>query len=640
MIVGLKKYLIYGIQQEVDRFFSRAQTEGILQFISPTRTKPLPLPGTLQNLAQAHRVLRKLPVKPAYTGHRDLAFADQIAARILELRSQEERLREQLRVLNVEIARVAPFGFFSKEEIAYIERAGKKVVQFYCQKASKKEELPENNLFYITTEYDLDYFIGIHDQPTSYPRMFTVEIDRPVNVLLEDREVVQESLRDVEADLKNQAIYYDVLQEGFIDHLNEHHLQEAKSDVVYPLQNQLFFIEAWVPKDKVRAFQELIDGMAIQVEPIAIEKQDVIPTCMRNAHFTRLGEDLVHIYDIPAHTDKDPSGWVFWFFMLFFAMIVADAGYGLMYVALSTFLLFKHRKMRSRKKRRFLKLLFSLSCACVVWGVLTSSFFGLQISPENWASKVSIVQYLAERKADYVLEAKNDVYEEWVTKYPAIRAASSGREMLDIAVQNKEGSIEYEMQSTFIDNILLEFSLLIGIIHIATSFLRSLARNWAGIGWIIFMLGGYLYVPIPLKATTIVYFMEMVGKPEGATIGIQAIYVGIGIAVVLALLQKRWKGIKEGLNVIQVFTDVLSYLRLYALGLAGFMLAATFNGIAKNVGLFFGVLILLAGHSINVTLGIFAGLIHGLRLNFIEWYHYSFDGGGKLFNPLVRLKRE
>jgi V/A-type H+-transporting ATPase subunit I len=79
-------------------------------------------------------------------------------------------------------------------------------------------------------------------------------------------------------------------------------------------------------------------------------------------------------------------------------------------------------------------------------------------------------------------------------------------------------------------------------------------------------------------------------------------------------------------------------LRLYALGLAGSIMAATFNNVGAAVGFAAGVLVVLLGHGVNILLGTMSGVIHGLRLNFIEWYHYSFDGGGKLFNPLMKHK--
>jgi len=91
--------------------------------------------------------------------------------------------------------------------------------------------------------------------------------------------------------------------------------------------------------------------------------------------------------------------------------------------------------------------------------------------------------------------------------------------------------------------------------------------------------------------------------------------------------------------VIQVFADVLSYLRLYALALGGMVMAHTFNDhLGIEVGVVSGTLILLAGHFVNIGICAMGGVIHGLRLNFLEWYHYSFEGGGRLFNPL-KLRR-
>jgi V/A-type H+-transporting ATPase subunit I len=67
-------------------------------------------------------------------------------------------------------------------------------------------------------------------------------------------------------------------------------------------------------------------------------------------------------------------------------------------------------------------------------------------------------------------------------------------------------------------------------------------------------------------------------------------------------------------------------------------MAVTFNEMAANAGVFFGFFILLLGHTVNMTMGIMGGVIHGLRLNFLEWYHYSFEGGGRLFHPLKFYK--
>ena len=115
---------------------------------------------------------------------------------------------------------------------------------------------------------------------------------------------------------------------------------------------------------------------------------------------------------------------------------------------------------------------------------------------------------------------------------------------------------------------------------------------------------------------------------------------GIGVAWVLAIIRHGWTGIFEVMVLIQVFADTLSYLRLYALGLAGAIVASTVNEIASGLPLMIGVLLILLSHFINIILSTMSGIIHGLRLNFLEFYHYSFEGGGKQFQPLKLLKKE
>ena len=66
-------------------------------------------------------------------------------------------------------------------------------------------------------------------------------------------------------------------------------------------------------------------------------------------------------------------------------------------------------------------------------------------------------------------------------------------------------------------------------------------------------------------------------------------------------------------------------------------MAATFNNISSNLPLVLGIIVLIFGHGINIVLAIMGGVIHGLRLNFIEWYHYSFEGGGHRFKPLSKI---
>ena len=638
MIIDVKKYLILGVKEDIDRFFARAQQKGILEFISPIGKKAIETPVEIQQLLKAMKILRKLPVKKTYQGGGDLQYADETAQRILELKGEVERLSEEKRLLEVEIIRVAPFGDFSLEDIDYIEKKGKYEIQFFCMKTAKSHLANfGDEVFFISREYDLDYFIAINKTARSYPDMIEMRIDRPLGELHTHLNFVKESLHQIEAELKGYAGHLDFLHEAFVERLNDHHLVAAKKEVIYPLENSLFAIEAWVPSNKTNMLFSMVGGMTIHCEQVLIEANDRVPTYMENKGVQRIGEDLVKIYDIPATTDRDPSGWVFWFFALFFAMIVADGGYGLLYLGLCLFLRFKYPNLRASSKR-LLNLATFLSASCVIWGILTSAFFGLEISPKSWFGKLSIIQYLAIKKADYHLSQHDDVYQFWVSKFNDLTSVQSGQDFLDTAIVKKEHHVSYEALDAFSDSILLELSLVIGVIHVSLSLLRYLRRHWAGVGWVVFLIGGYMYFPLILKATSMIHFLGIADKATAEAIGLQLIYTGIAIAIFLALLQKRLKGIGEVATLVQVFADVLSYLRLYALGLAGVIIAETFNEIGRTVGLFLGVLVILLGHSVNVMLGLMAGSIHGLRLNFIEWYHYSFDGGGRLFHPLMRLK--
>ena len=407
----------------------------------------------------------------------------------------------------------------------------------------------------------------------------------------------------------------------------------------YPIEDAVFAIEGWVPKNQIHKLRPLIEGKAVFFEPIVVEKEDRIPTCMENKDVGRIGEDLVRIYDIPAATDKDPSGWVFCAFVLFFAMIIADGGYGLIFLGLAFFLKAKFPNLKAGAKR-FMQLIFILATTCIVWGILTSSFFGIDMGPKGPLAKLSILDRIAEKKAAFPMQKNDSVHKFWVKKYPAIQSAKTGQEMHSRAVAKKGKIKSYEMLRKFSNNILLEFSLFVGVVHVCLGLLRYCRRNFANLGWVAFAIGGYLYFPVSLKATSMIEFLGWIPKDTAATVGIQLIYIGMGAAVLLALFQKRLRGIGEITHVIEVFADILSYLRLYALALASSIMASTFNDIGLGIGLVVGSIIILLGHSVNLLLASMGGVIHGLRLNFIEWYHYCFEGEGKIFNPLRKLKEE
>lgn len=640
MIVDLHKYLIYGAKEEMDRFFTLAQRAGFLEFIGIWQKKALEIPPHVKRVLSAIRILRAW--EGAETGVEMAVPSDPFlfAEKVVEINSSLEKLFEEERVLRAEIARIAPFGDFATQDVSFIEQEGKRSIQFFCMKSVHAEdaEIPPE-LIYLGTEYDLAYYVSISKERMQYPKMIEIQIERPVGMLRERLRNLKEQIALNEAQLRGWARFSSLLQDGLAHGLNEHDLKSARHDAVFPMREAIFAIEAWVPQTRIASLHGLLSSLSVECVEIAIEPNDRIPTCMENKGSSKVGEDLVQVYDIPSPSDKDPSLWVLVFFAIFFAMIIADAGYGLLFLLSAALLKWKMPRLAGAGKR-FLKLIFILGLSTTIWGVFTASFFGLEIGADNPYRKVSLLHYLATKKAEYLMKEKNDVYEDYVQNFPAVATATNGHDFLLKAAKEQDGEVKYVALTDFYDNVLMEFALVIGIIHLSCALGRYLLRNWSNLGWIIFMVGGYLYFPVAsLHATSIIHFMGWVSKPMALLIGQQLLYGGFALAILAALIQRGiGASLMETLNVIQVFSDVLSYLRLYALGLAGMIVAQTFNGLGAKFGIVVGVIIVLIGHTVNISLSIMSGVIHGLRLNFLEWYHYCWDGGGKLFNPL-RLRK-
>jgi V/A-type H+-transporting ATPase subunit I len=189
-------------------------------------------------------------------------------------------------------------------------------------------------------------------------------------------------------------------------------------------------------------------------------------------------------------------------------------------------------------------------------------------------------------------------------------------------------------------NQVMILSILFGMIHISSSLLLKFknTRDFAALGWIPVIWGGYFFIS---------------GRMGEGVDNAPAKYVMISGFILVFLFSSSRRNILvrvlEGLNgllgVVQIFADVLSYLRLFALGIATMYMAQTFNMLAESlvqsvpwIGYLFAGLILLVGHGINLLLGVMGGVIHGLRLNFLEWYRWCFAGDGLVYRPFRIIK--
>lgn len=638
MRVDLKKYLFIGVESERAAFFEEAQKSGIIDFIKGTDV-PLADDSDIHHITKAIKILRGLPLGEQEETT-EYILADGISTKIIQLSHHLEKLNEEKRMNNLDMSRVEVFGDFSTKDLKAFENEANRHVQFFFSKSGLRDdvELPDE-LIFIDSERGLDYFIAINKEPRQYDKMIEMQIPRPIGELRKKRDQIEQDIHQTEQRLKSYAKYNRFLHHALIYKMNSYNLRNRTEYAHKTMDGDLFAVEGWVPVNKKKALNALIEKQDVHAEEIAIEPEDVIPTYLENAGYNKIGEDLVHIYDTPSHTDKDPSFWIITFFAFFFAMIIGDAGYGLVFLLTAIYIRYKYKKMKPLGNRIWW-LMVILACTTIFWGTMTSSFFGMHISQDSPIRKVSLINWLVHKKADYHFNNKDAVYEYWVKKYPNLKDAKDSKEFLLGAKSEHAGHEQYDMVVKFADNVLLELALMIGVLHIIVSFIRYLDRNWSGIGWVMALIGSYLFVPYFIDSTSMIHFAFGLPFKEAAENGFYLMIGGFAAAFVLALIQHRWMGLLEPTHVIQIFADTMSYLRLYALAFAGAVVVETINGFAGSMNIVFGAILFILGHLMNIVLGVMAGVIHGLRLNFLEWYHYSFEGGGKKYNPLRKLDYE
>lgn len=599
MRVEVKKYLFLGKESKKLAFFEAAQELGKIQF-KDRDEKPTP---EMEEVGRALKVLRRYEGVEARgeIKHKD-AKAQREALRLAdELEEVKGRLREVCR----EIERVRPFGCFDPE----LARSLK--ARFYLS-AKPVDAFSIGGDAYFT----------LHDRRVE--GAVEVQIDRSLSEL-HDEEKKLEGWRDqIEEALSELSREIPLIEKHITDLYNERQLSVALQASLHPADSA-FLSTGWVPDTYVDKVADLASQYGICMEEVAPESGEVVPTYLENGSWGKVGEDLVELFDTPSHEDKDPSYWVLAAFALFFAFIIGDGGYGAVFLGLFVYLRFKHPNLKGAK-RRMLNLGLLLSSVCVVWGVLTHAFFNVSIDIDSPMRKLSLITWLAERKADYVLDMRAFQYNEWMKMVPD---AVSGRDFL-----RKSGDI----LNVLSDHVLLELSLFIGALHMLTGMFRYLSRNISLLGWILFLAGGYLYLPLYLNVPSLLHYAFHVPYEGGAVVGLYLMGIGASFATMAAIFKHGLTGIFEIMNGIGVFSDALSYLRLYALALAGSIVSNSINTAAAELPLIFAVLLILLAHLLNMGLGIMGGVIHGLRLNFLEWYHYSFEGGGKKFKPLERME--
>lgn len=359
--------------------------------------------------------------------------------------------------------------------------------------------------------------------------------------------------------------------------------QESKNQLA-STQN-LAALEGWIESNQVQALEACLaeqfgQSILIQVREIRQDEEDKVPTKLKNNALVEPFELVTEMYSLPKYGDKDPTPVVSLFYFVFFGMMVADIGYGLLlFVGTSLALHFLHVKSGLAKNLRFFRL---LGVAVIIWGLVYGSFFGFELP------------------------------------FALISTSSDAMTILVISV-------------VFGFITVLAGLFLSGLKNIR---LKDYAEAYnAGFAWVLILLGLLLlalgnFFPSLAFAATIGQWLAIINA--------------LGILAVSIVSAKSLAGLGSGLfnlyNVSGYVGDLVSFTRLMALGLSGASIGSAFNLIVSlfpPVARFsIGILLFIALHLVNMFLSFLSGYVHGARLIFVEFFGKFYDGGGKPFTPL------
>ena len=349
-------------------------------------------------------------------------------------------------------------------------------------------------------------------------------------------------------------------------------------------------------------------------------QEDDVPTKLKNNKFVSLIYPLTDFLGaVPGYFEYDISGWFLAFILIFFGIIFGDGGYGLFICAVAAIPIIKSLIAKKTVSPTFL-LIGLLGLSTVLWGTLTCTWFGL--SPEQipqWLQKLSI---------------------------PVISNVYEDRIWHPFWTQGEVGLTTAQNLQIFCFSLAL-IQLTIAHIKGAKRNIKSL-KALGDIGSILQLFGIY-YLVLSLVVNPEVFSFSLVisGIPVGT---VSLVLIGLGF--VLSFIFSNYEGniiksilasltniVSVLLGVVNVFSDIVSYIRLWAVGLAGAAIAATVNELAgpllgNFLFMIIAIMLLVFGHGLNMILNVLSVIVHGIRLNTLEFSsHLDMSWSGHKFKP-------
>ena len=588
MVTEMTKYDFILMSGDADAFLEKLQTVGVMDItrsLKPIDEKSEKLSTRADIYRKALSTLKAIE-KAEDPGQKPADFA----AEVMQTVREKEAIEAQLPQLRKEADDLVPWGRFDKTSFEKLKENGLKL-HFYKAKAIDPAWKEQYALSEISNIGGYSYFVVVSDSD---------EFDFPLKELpapQSDYAAVEQQIAELEGQVKQkeqrlaQLKWHEPVIQAELDKTLSNldlHLAHAAGEKA--AEDYITVFEGFAPKENEPALHDMLERENVFYLVDKAQVDDNPPIKLKNNKFVSMFELLTDMYGRPKYNEFDPTVFISIFFMLFFAFCMGDMGYGLVLIGASLAL--------KKVLGNIAPLGVTLGIATTVVGFLFHTFFSVDMLTWSWLPE------------------------------------GVKRIMLPSKIAGYDGT--------------MVLALLVGIVHICLAMIvktyqstkvKGFANSLGTWGWTLLIVGGI-----------IVGGLALLGVIDKALTKWIIIVIGclsaLGIFFLNDLHRNPLLNFGSGLwdtynTATGLLGDVLSYLRLYALGLAGAKLGEAFNAIGVQalgdggVNWVFFILIVVVGHVLNVAMCVLGAFVHPLRLNFLEFFKNSgYEGSGRRYNPL------
>ena len=545
------------------------------------------------------------------------------ASRVLDIFDRKKELFDQISNATAELDRLAGWGEFDPKDFDYLHQKGIHISMYEIPTEKMQFISDEIQTVLVNSSKSITRFLILSENvlqerpqglpPEAFsvvmPEYSTLEIIQQIKDAESELDKIQSEFNDSVKYLESINQYYKLVQKD-IEFENIYSGMEIDSTSE---ENPLAWVTGYIPVDNFELLSNTAKENFWALASSDPTEEDPVPTKLKNNKLVSLIYPLTDFLGtVPGYNEYDISGWFLLFFAIFFGMIFGDGGYGILLTVVVLAIMLKN-KLSGKKNPPLMPLGLILGIATMIWGTVTCTWFGL--TPEQLP--------------------------DWI-KAISIKAISS-------AYPKGPGEL-----ST--DQNLQIFCFSLALIQLTVAHIKGMARNRKSLKFFgelgsMLQLWGMFYVVLSLVVSSEFFAIGKVvyGIPIGL-VSIGCIAVGFILSFifanyegsVLASVLESCKGIITVLlGVVNIFSDIISYIRLWAVGLAGAAISNTVNTMAGPLfghALLFVLALLLCvgGHGLNMILNLLSVIVHGVRLNTLEFSsHLGMSWSGIKYAPFA-----